>query len=111
MITLDKLTDTACPSCGAAPVYVEKSSQHCSGEWFEWVKFACGFKIHWSPNFSRREVIEACPTTKEFRNKDITERISRIIKSARDNFYDSKYWPVRDKIISYLAKVEKEEQK
>jgi len=55
------ITATACPECGCTDVRkLEKSNKHSNGQWNERIEFACGLKLHYSPNFQRVDREDDC---------------------------------------------------
>lgn len=60
-MALKHITHERCPTCGARIQGLYHESIHCSGEHFEHVKFKCGSKIKYIPNFSREQIVTACP--------------------------------------------------
>lgn len=50
-----------CPTCSARPVAFHQPWKHTNGEWSEEIKFDCGCRIRYSPNFRREELSQPCP--------------------------------------------------
>jgi len=88
MWPLKHLNYERCPICGAEVQGLYVSSTHCSGEQFEHVKFKCGAKIKYVPNFKREEIETQCSkhpdeVEKLVRDKEALESIlKRVNKSA-----------------------------
>ncbi len=59
---LEHLTERSCATCAAPAIRDEAAPQaHCNGTREESRTFACGRKVHYSPNFRRVEVACECP--------------------------------------------------
>lgn len=60
-MTMEHITATACPECGCTTVVsFEKANRHANGGWHERLKFECGYKIHYSPNFGHTDIEDEC---------------------------------------------------
>lgn len=58
---LDHIKDAACPECGCDVILaMSKVNKHSNGQWSERVKFGCGMRLHYSPNFQRVQPEEDC---------------------------------------------------
>lgn len=65
-LTLAWVKTSECPFCGDHRISKEVSeSQHCNGAWNQSREFTCGYKVAWSPNFSRLEVKQGCRRSEE----------------------------------------------
>ena len=62
---LDHITYSVCPTCGSMPIAETKDRQHCNGHWNESRRFACGFKVEYSPNFKKESITTNCPQSNE----------------------------------------------
>jgi len=47
------IKDTVCPNCGAEMISESRDHRHTNGQWNERRGFACGLKLHYSPNMGR----------------------------------------------------------
>lgn len=53
---LKHIRDVRCPQCQAEIISESRQSQHTTGEWNEYRVFACGLRLHYSPNMGRVEL-------------------------------------------------------
>lgn len=79
---LQHLKHQACPECKARIVTIRQPSQHTNGEWFEEMKFECGCEVRYVPNFSREELTEPCPNSREVKIKQAKQR-QAVVKLSR----------------------------
>lgn len=80
------IKDTVCPDCASETVAESCRHRHCCGEGFEVREFACGCSLRWSPNFSRLEVVHACPKSAESQRQvglrqDLLKCIQDVVSS------------------------------
>lgn len=70
MVDIDFIKTTSCPICGCQTVVSESVEtdrtrrreirRHCNGGKWEHRIFACGYHVHYCPNFCCEEVLEKC---------------------------------------------------
>jgi len=69
MVNISFIKTTSCPICGCQTIVSESVEvdslrkevrQHCNGGRWEHRTFACGYHVHYCPNFSHEEVIGKC---------------------------------------------------
>lgn len=47
------IKDAVCPNCGAEMISESRDHRHTNGHWNERRSFACGLRLHYSPNRGR----------------------------------------------------------
>jgi hypothetical protein len=69
MVDIDFIKTTHCPICGCQTVISEsveiengthKARVHTNGGKWEYRTFACGYGVHYCPNFSKEQVVHKC---------------------------------------------------
>ncbi len=101
-----------CPACGDNQIvrqgievgYDKKIRVHCNGQRWEFIEFACGLRINWSPNFNAEERMFECRNEPMFRERlavkksliedlcDIINTRKGLTQSFRDELVDSIRW-------------------
>ena len=85
------IKDTKCPICNSEVDDESIRSKHTNGEWNEYRKFRCGYRLHFSPNFTKVDVIGTCskdPKVMEMykkRNKAMLNLLKYISKLDIDD--------------------------
>lgn len=96
---IDRIKERHCPNCTAPAVEMGlrtdvdgKVLVHCNGQRWEWIKFACGMRIEWVPNFEDSEVKGECrndekvKTRREVYNTLLTQLIDLIEAAPIDQY-------------------------
>lgn len=74
MVDINFIKTTSCPVCGCRTVVSEsveidrdthKIRCHANGGNWEDREFACGYKVHYCPNFYKEEVLKKCAFDQE----------------------------------------------
>lgn len=70
MVSIDFIKTASCPICGCKTVVSESVEvdcvsgrevrRHCNGGKWEHRKFACGYHVHYVPNYGREEILGKC---------------------------------------------------
>lgn len=78
---------TACLTCGCSEVEeTRKWAKHCNGYWNESVRFQCGAKYEFTPNFMQVGLASICKNNKEFSaRKALVQKVkAEIFKLGAD---------------------------
>ncbi|MHD0644417.1 hypothetical protein ACYPKM_02120 [Pseudomonas aeruginosa] len=87
---ITQIKTSACPDCGCSVVVAaEVERKHTNGYWNEFVRFECGYKLHFSPNFMRVDAVAECPKSnravawKELKGKLSQAAVENIEATAK----------------------------
>lgn len=104
MVKIDFIKTEVCPVCGCQTVISESVEtefggvnvrHHSNGAKWEYREFACGYKVHFCPNFMKEEVLRKChfdpdEAEKRERQKIVKQLVYQQIESGEcDDAYKS----------------------
>lgn len=89
MVGIDFIKTTSCPVCGCSTIVSESVEidhdthqirRHAHGGNWEYREFACGYEVHYCPNFHKEEVLKKCAFDREeAERKQKRERVRQLI--------------------------------
>jgi len=95
------LTYKQCPVCSARPVSFHQPWQHTNGEWSEEIKFDCGCRIRYVPNFKKERIETQCPNHRTEKAKHLKrEGALRKLEKYINKLDVDQDW--KDKVLSHI---------
>lgn len=95
------IKETKCPDCGCSEIKSEKrEGLHSNGFWNEYRTFACGLKLHFSPNYMKTSQAKyyGCSKSqqavaKKIKRAEAVQKLDKYIQRLNvDDEFKSKLW-------------------
>lgn len=113
MVEINFIKTTSCPVCGCRTVVSEsveidrdthKIRCHAHGGNWEYREFACGYEVHYCPNFHKEEVLKKCVfDQEEAAKKQKREQMKQfVVQQIRSGECDEDYKNRLMQAIEYI---------
>lgn len=111
MVNIEFISTAACPVCGCKTVVSESVEtsfgtvrRHTNGTKWEHRRFACGYYVHYVPNYGREEVLRACSLDPEEKKKKERQAQLKeaVIQKIDDGDCPDEYKERLKRAIEYL---------